>query len=144
MNKDSKKKKKKAILSQRGASRRYNVPKSTIIDKHYGKSSLHSRSGPKSVLSETDENIIVEWLINMAKIGYGQTRQQLLSAVKKVMDQDGRQTPFKNNLPGKDWFYAFMKRHPEIAPHTPQKLERNVLLYLGKNLYGGLKILLNI
>jgi hypothetical protein len=80
----------------------------------------------------------------MAKIGYGQTRQQLLSAVKKVLDQDGRQTPFKNNLPGKDWFYAFMKRHPEIAPHTPQKLERNVLLYLGKNLYGGLKILLNI
>ena len=70
-------------LSIRGASRRYNVPKSTIIDKLYGKSSLHSRSGPKSVLSETDENIIVEWLINMAKIGYGQTRQQLLSAVKK-------------------------------------------------------------
>jgi hypothetical protein len=25
--------------------------------------------------------VIVEWLINMAKIGYGQTRQQLLSAV---------------------------------------------------------------
>jgi hypothetical protein len=50
-------------LSIRGASRRYNVPKSTIIDKHYGKSSLHSRSGPKSVLSETDENIIVEWTL---------------------------------------------------------------------------------
>lgn len=42
--------------------------------------------------------------------------------LKKVLDQDGRQTPFKNNLPGKDWFYAFMKRHPEIAPRTPQKL----------------------
>lgn len=63
------------------------------------------------------------------KIGYGQTRQELLSAVKKILDQDGRQTPFKNNLPGKDWFYAFMKRHPEIAPRTPQKLgkERAVI-----------------
>lgn len=55
-------------LSIRGASRRYNVPKSTIIDKLYGKSSLHSRSGPKPVLSETDENTLVEWLINMAKL----------------------------------------------------------------------------
>lgn len=69
-------------LSIRGASRRYNIPKSTIIDKLHGKSNLQSRSGPKPVLSETDENTLVEWLINMAKIGYGQTRQQLVSTVK--------------------------------------------------------------
>lgn len=109
-------------ISIRAASKRFNVPKSTIIDKLNNKSSLRARSGPSPVLSESEENQLVEWLINMAKIGYGQTRQQLLLTVKKILDHDGRKTPFKNNLPGKDWFYAFLKRHPEITNRTPQKL----------------------
>ncbi|XP_076089920.1 uncharacterized protein LOC143061944 [Mytilus galloprovincialis] len=112
-------------MSIRSASRQYNVPKTTIIDKLNGISSLQARSGPSPVLFD----ICFHWVIDMAKIGYGQTRQQLLYTVKTILDHDGRKTPFKDNLPGKDWLYAFMKRHPEISTRTPQKLgkERAVI-----------------
>ncbi|CAG2228145.1 unnamed protein product [Mytilus edulis] len=116
-------------MSIRSASRQYNVPKTTIIDKLNGRSSLQARSGPSPVLFDSEEEMLVHWVIDMAKIGYGQTRQQLLYTVKTILDHDGKKTPFKDNLPGKDWLYAFMKRHPEISTRTPQKLgkERAVI-----------------
>ncbi|CAC5404762.1 unnamed protein product [Mytilus coruscus] len=115
-------------MSIRSASQ-YNVPKTTIIDKLNGRSSLQARSGPNPVLYDSEEEMLVHWVIDMAKIGYGQTKQQLLYTVKTILDHDGRKTPFKDNLPGKDWLYAFMKRHPEISTRTPQKLgkERAVI-----------------
>ncbi|CAC5405423.1 unnamed protein product [Mytilus coruscus] len=109
-------------MSIRSASRQYNVPKTTIIDKLNGRSSLQARSGPNPVLYDSEEEMLVHWVIDMEKIGYGQTKQQLLYTVKKILDHDGRKTPFKDTLPGKDWLYAFMKRHPEISTRTPQKL----------------------
>ncbi|CAC5367642.1 unnamed protein product [Mytilus coruscus] len=116
-------------MSIRSASRQYNDPKTTIIDKLNGRSSLQARSGPNPVLYECEEEMLVHWVIDMAKIGYGQTKQQLLYTVKTILDHDGRKTPFKDFLPGKDWLYAFMKRHPEISTRTPQKLgkERAVI-----------------
>ncbi|CAG2246721.1 unnamed protein product [Mytilus edulis] len=90
---------------------------------------LQARSGPSPVLFDSEEEMLVHWVIDMAKIGYGQTRQQLLYTVKTILDHDGRKTPFKDNLPGKDWLYAFLKRHPEVSTRTPQKLgkERAVI-----------------
>ena len=51
----------------------------------------------------------------MASIGYPISREELLNEVKKIIDIDGRSTPFKNNKPGKDWYYAFKKCHPELS-----------------------------
>ncbi|CAC5358555.1 unnamed protein product [Mytilus coruscus] len=86
-------------MSIRSASRQYNVPKTTIIDKLNGRSSLQARSGPNPVLYECEEEILVHWVIDMAKIGYGQTKQQLLYTVKTILDHDGRKIPLKDNLP---------------------------------------------
>jgi len=45
------------------------------------------------------------------------------------MKTDGRKNPFKDDKPGKDWYYAFMKRHPEISLRSPRQLgkERAVI-----------------
>ncbi|KAL5015099.1 hypothetical protein ScPMuIL_009369 [Solemya velum] len=76
-----------------------------------------------------EENQLAQWVIDMAKIGYGRTRQEVLTTVKKILDGDKRNNPFKDNRPGKDWYYAFMKRHPEISERSPIQLgkERAVL-----------------
>ncbi|CAG2225331.1 unnamed protein product [Mytilus edulis] len=91
-------------MSIRSASRQYNVPKTTSIDKLNGRSSLQARSGPSPVLFDSEEEMLVHWVIDMAKIGYGQTRQQLLYTVKTILDHDGRKTPFKDNLPDESGF----------------------------------------
>ncbi|KAJ8050110.1 hypothetical protein HOLleu_03184 [Holothuria leucospilota] len=54
------------------------------------------------ILRVADEERLVNWVIRMNNIGYGQTKRELKLVVKKILDQDGRTTQFKNNLPGRD------------------------------------------
>ena len=63
------------------------------------------------------------WIIKMAEIGYGQCRQQVTTMVKKILDTHNRPNPFPDIILGKDWWYAFLRRHPEISLCTPQALE---------------------
>ena len=41
-----------------------------------------------------------------------------------MLDFEGRQTRFKNNLPGKQWFYDFVKRHEVLSIRSTQILGR--------------------
>ncbi|XP_071138373.1 uncharacterized protein [Mytilus edulis] len=109
-------------ISMRKAALAYGIPRSTIQDKVNGRTEIAARSGPKPVLSTTEEARIVEWCLEMAKIGYPRTRFELLHIVKKILDDDGRQTKFRDNLPGKDWYFSFKSRHPEISERTPNDL----------------------
>ncbi|XP_022110174.1 jerky protein homolog-like isoform X2 [Acanthaster planci] len=111
-------------MTIRGASRLYNIPKTTLNDKVNYRSLLHSRQGPKPVLTEEEENQLVRWIIGMSKIGYGRTKLELLSTVKKILDKDGRPNRFRNNTPGRDWLKGFLCRHSELAPRMPQILGR--------------------
>ena len=71
----------------------------------------------------------------MAKIGFGRTRDELLDKVQTILMEDGRKKPFKDDKPGKDWYYAFLKRHPVISERAPQQLakERAVTMQNGWN-----------
>jgi len=57
-------------------------------------------------------------------MGFGRTKNDLLDAVKRILDTDGRSTPFKENRPGKHWYYAFFKCNPELSSRTPQQLSK--------------------
>ena len=60
--------------------------------------------------------------MHMARIGYGRTRQELANTVKKILDDDGRSTPFKENKPGKEWLNGFFRRHPSLTLRTTIQL----------------------
>ncbi|XP_033726756.1 uncharacterized protein LOC117316324 [Pecten maximus] len=109
-------------MSLRKASKTYGIAKSTLSDKVNLKTNVTQIY--KTALTPAEENRLAEWAVNMAKIGYGRTKNELLETVKKIMDNDGRPNPFSNNKPGKDWYYAFVKRHPELANRTPMQLAK--------------------
>jgi len=67
-------------------------------------------------------DMLANWAVKMAKIGYGRTRQQICEMVK-LLDKDNRPNPFTDNLPGKDWWYAFLRRHPKISMGSPEPLQ---------------------
>ena len=81
-----------------------------------------SRPGPSPVLAKEEEEL-VQWVVKMSEIGYGQCRQQVCSMVKRLLDKTGRPNPFPDNLPGKTWWYSFLKRHPQLSSRTPQPVE---------------------
>ena len=109
-------------LSYRQAELMYGIPKSTLHDHKIGKVST-SKKGPSTVLSSSEEDSLVQWILHMADIGYGRTREQVCLIVKKILDKDGRANPFTDNYPGKDWWYAFLRRHPQLSVRLPESLQ---------------------
>ena len=67
--------------------------------------------------------MLVQWLLHMSEIGYGRTREQICLMVKKILNKDSRQNPFKDNYPRKDWWHAFLRRHPELSLRLPESLQ---------------------
>ena len=95
----------KGELSYRKAHSMYGIPRSTLHDQVVGKV-LSNQSRPATILTPAEESMLVQWSLHMADIGYGRTREQLCLTVKKILDKDGRQNPFWDNFPGRDWWYA--------------------------------------
>jgi len=43
--------------------------------------------------------------------------------VKRLLDEDGRPNPFVDNYPGHDWWYGFLRHHPEISLCSPEQVQ---------------------
>ena len=101
-------------LSLSKLSKLYGIPKSTLS--RYVKKELHvgARSGARVVLTVEEENMIAERLREISKLGIRKTNDQVCDFVKTFLDSNNRVTIFKNNRPHKDWWYSFLKRHPDI------------------------------
>ena len=109
-------------LSYRKAESLYGIPRSTLHD-HVAGTVSSSQRGPATVLTPAEECMLVQWSLHMADVGYGRTREQLCLTVKTILDKDDRENPFRDNCPGKDWWYAFLRRHPELSVRLPESLQ---------------------
>ena len=87
-------------ISRKAASRLYNIPKTTILDKLAGRVPLKARSGPSPVLNQEEKTILARYIKHMSQIGSLLTVRQLQLQVKSILDKDNRNTVFKENLPG--------------------------------------------
>ena len=106
-------------LSYRKAESKYSIPRSTLSDHVTGKS-LSLKRGPPTVLTEAEEQMLVDWALHMADIhvGYGRTREQLCATVKEIIDKDGRENPFVDNYPGKFNCPFTQSQHVHTCTHT--------------------------
>ena len=112
-------------MNYRQAAEVYGIPKSTLADRITGKREpVVGHHGRNPVLTKEEEIDLKNWCIEMAKRGFGQTPEQLKAMVKRILDSSGRKEElFKNNLPGKAWWYGFVGRHPDIKTAFTEKLE---------------------
>ena len=66
-----------------------------------------------------------EWVLKMSRCGFPRSRSQIKEAVKLYLDKSNiRVKEFHENRPGKTWFYAFLRRHPDIKMARSEKLEQ--------------------
>ncbi|KAI8513919.1 hypothetical protein Bbelb_082430 [Branchiostoma belcheri] len=97
----------------------FNVPQSTLDDL----STL--------VQSETyrkDEEALVKYSIYMATKGFPLTAGVMKALAKEIdavsSKEKGEAPMFGGKLPGKRWWSAFRRRHPEISLRSPDSLDR--------------------
>lgn len=63
----------------------------------------------------------------MEKHGFGLTRKELLETVGQYVSDNNIKNPFKNGVPGEDWFLSFKKRH-NLSIKKPQPVAQ--ILYI--------------
>lgn len=115
----------KGAVSIAKVGEKFGIPETSIRDWMSGKTSSKKR-GPRTVLTKEEEDAIVDWCLEMQRNGHSITFYMLRRKVADVCQ--GRETPFKNGVPGKSWMDWFRKRHPNVvieAAHALKGKKRN-------------------
>lgn len=104
------------------AAKRYNVPITTLKDRVRGKVDIDTtRSGPRTVFTQTQEAYLARHLIVMGEVGFGYSRQETLNLASDYAFHLG--TRDRAHPLGYDWFYGFMSRWPDLKVVKPRSLE---------------------
>lgn len=87
----------------------HGVPRQTLRDWVSGKVIHGTKSGPKPYLSPVEEKELANYLVNVAKAGYGKSWSQIKGLVEAVVREKATLTKKKIS---DGWFRRFMERQP--------------------------------
>lgn len=104
------------------ASKKYGIPRTTLVYKLQGKRPLVGKSGPPTVLTPNEEEILTTWIKEMGRAGFPVTKTQLIESVTSLVKKLGKDDCFSKGVPGRAWYEGFMKRHPDITKRVTQTL----------------------
>lgn len=110
-------------LSKKAVAKKFGIPRSTLQFRLSNKFKK-VRHGPNTYLTEEEENIIVSWILDSHRKGFPRRKDDIIASVKKFLDENPRNTPFRNNIPGKRWFQSFLRRNPVLASRTSEAVTR--------------------
>ena len=96
-----------AGMSKNEIARSTNIPKTNITDWTRDKS-LGKQGGTNKLLTPTEENIVVDFLILMGRLGNPIYLKFIREAVAGLLEHDPRSAKLKNGLPGKFFFIKFL------------------------------------
>lgn len=114
---------KKGTLTIHRAHKMNNIPKTTLFYHLKGLRGNKSESqGRAPSIPKEDERRLANGLRIMEKWGFGITRKELLLIVSEYVQENKLKTPFKNNIPGDEWFKNFKLRH-KLSIKKPQSVE---------------------
>lgn len=110
-------------LGLKKAARQFDVPKTTLLYKVRGVYPEKRKMGPETIFSIEEEKLLSDWVLSTAKAGFPVSKENFLISVTRLARELNK--TFKNDIPGRKWYEAFMKRHPEITLRVSQNLTKS-------------------
>lgn len=106
-------------MAKKAAAKSFGIARSTI---QYRLSEKFKSPGygPPTILTSEEEDILVRWIFECHRKGFPRRIDDIQSSVQELIRKDKRKTPFKNEMPGKGWYKAFLRRHPEVTERTSE------------------------
>ncbi len=77
-----------------------------------------------TILTPTEEKEIVVTCQVLQELGYGLNREMVGEINSSYLADQKRKNPFKDGVPGRDWWRGFLKRWPSLSERTPQHLSK--------------------
>lgn len=110
-------------LTQRAAAELYNIPRSTLKLKL---KEVHSKKpGHPTVFSEDEEKAFVAHVTALDEFGFPLTDIDLQFIVRDYLAAQGREVKaFKNNVPGREWVKAFLRRHNSLSKRFANNIKK--------------------
>jgi hypothetical protein len=111
--------------TERSAALQNEVPRQTLR-RHIAKCKegfgVAKELGRKPVLSEEQEERLVETILGMQDKLFGLSRNDVRKMVFDFCEQNGIKHPFnvQAGIAGKDWFSAFLRRHSNLSLRVPE------------------------
>lgn len=106
-------------MSKKSVAAKYGIPRSTLQFR-LGSKFKKPRHGPNTYLTHTEEETLVQWILDSHRKGFPRRRDDICASVKKFLDVNPRPNPFKDNTPGNHWFQSFLNRHKQLTFRTPE------------------------
>ena len=104
----------------RAGARHFDILASTLAD-HVNGRILKRKKGPPTVLTQSEETALEEYILKMQEYGYPLSMDQLRLKVAEMVQC--RVTPFRDGIPGNGWIKWFKKRHPNLTLRLSEGLE---------------------
>ena len=99
-------------MAVRTAAQTFGIRKSTIHDQV--KRGYLMKKGHGTILPAELEVRIADWIGHMAKIGYGQTRNDIVEKVQVLINKLNITTPWPEGQPTDKWYRGYMEHHPNL------------------------------
>lgn len=113
-------------VSLRQGAKALNVSVSFLRQRVIGKMPLVAEKetrGRKTVLASNEEVELANYLKILAKWGFGMTQLETRNVVGEFCVSNNRPNPFKDGVPGRDWYQGFAKRH-DLKLKSLEQLEK--------------------
>ena len=131
-------------LSIRLASDRFGIPYGTLYGRIHPETGRNANShasrpahgpaaGRHSVFTSEQERKIFDYVKTMGEVTYGLTRSQVRKLAYDFAELEGIRHPFRGGMAGRDWYYGFLKRHPNLALRQPEAVSLNRSIGFRKN-----------
>ena len=93
----------------------YGVPKSTLHDRISGRSIHGKKPGPDPYLTSTEEKSLSEFLKEVASVGYGKSRSDIIKITEQVLKDKGKAPKGTSSEVISGWLKRFLERSPELT-----------------------------
>ena len=106
-------------MSVSKAASMHGIPRTTLSDHCCARVLPGAKAGHPTILSCTEEQDLVQFLISSAEIGCARTRQEVLLIVNQMLS---RRDAVNKESVTIGWWNRFTKRHPQLSLRTPATL----------------------
>ncbi|KAJ8896804.1 hypothetical protein PR048_002149 [Dryococelus australis] len=90
--------------------------------------------GSTPVLTTKEEELLENWIIGKARIGFAMHPEEVKDEVQKIMVTEQRTNPFTDNRRGEKWLKLFLKWHPEIQKRNAEIISKGRARLIEENI----------